>query len=403
MSRLIKGETWLDAYRRYTSKQESPEDFHFWIGLTMLSAALRRRVYIDRGAYKVYPNQYILLLAESASCRKSVAMGLGLRLIETLKEIRSVHERCTVEGLIDLMESGNVYESEIKPGRIMYDGSALIHADELSNLFSKATYITDLVSFLTAAYTSSATLGFLTRNKAYKIVRAPCPTLLAGTTPEQLGEIFPLMSLSSGFMGRLILVRGKRGRREPRPIIEMDLIRPLIEDLRHITKLEGEVVLTEDCENYYDKWYRSLDEPTNVESAPFFERKHDHTLKLAMLLSISESDEMIITKKHLDLAISVIDQIELNIPHAVRMVGATEESKTLDLVYRIILRNMPEGIGHSVLLRKVQRRIHYSSDLQDILDRLSNSKRIRADTIPGRKGLYYWTTGHLEGGDEFGV
>lgn len=403
MSRVIKDGTWLNAYHRYTDKQESPKNFHFWVGLTMLSAALRRRIFINRGAYKVYPNQYVLLVAESASCRKSVAMKLGLQLIDALNCIKSVHERCTVEGLLDTMNIGNAYESRIKPGKIMYDGSILIHADELSNLFSKATYITDLVSFLTAAYTSSAELGFLTRNKGHRKVKGPCPTVLAGTTPEQLGEIFPIITLSSGFMGRIVTVMGKRGRREPEPMIDTKLIKPLVEDLKHITELEGEMMISMEGRKYFNEWYMNLGDPANTESAAFFERKHDHALKVAMLLSISESDDLIITRKHLQAAIEIVDQIELSIPGAVEMIGATNESRTVDLVYRIIVHNMPEGISHSVLLRKLQRKIHYSAELQDMLDRLSSSNLIKSGIIPGRRGLYYWATRQKKGDDEFGI
>lgn len=403
MSRIIKDETWLDAYRRYSAQQESPKNFHFWVGLTMLSAALRRRVFIDRGAYKVYPNQYVLLVAESASCRKSVAMSLGLQLLNTLNCIKSVHERCTVEGLLDTMNIGNAYESQIKPGKIMYDGSILVHADELSNLFSKATYITDLVSFLTAAYTSSAELGFLTRNKGHRRVKGPCPTLLAGTTPEQLGEIFPIITLSSGFIGRMVMVIGTRGARRAKPNVDTKLIKPLVEDLKHITELEGEVMLTKDAEKFFDEWYESLGEPANTESAAFFERKHDHALKVAMILSIAESDDLIITIKHLQVAIEIVDQIELSIPGAVEMIGATDESRTVDLVYRIIVHNMPEGISHSVLLRKLQRKIHYSAELDDMLDRLSSSNMIKQGKIPGRRGIFYWAIRQPKGDDEFGV
>ena len=195
-------EGWLQTYRKYIYQQEAPDSFHFWIGMSVISATLRRNVWIDRKAYQIYPNLYVFLVAESAACRKSVAMELGLDLLSTNEDIRIIHERTTLEGLLDVMKRVEITpDKKIKP-----DGSVVLHADELSNLFGKATYITDLVSFLTAAYTAKAKLDFYTRNKGIARVRNPCPVVLAGTTPEQLGEIFPVMTLSSGFMGRVILI-----------------------------------------------------------------------------------------------------------------------------------------------------------------------------------------------------
>jgi len=121
-------------------------------------------------------------------------MNIGLDLLSTNKEIRIVHERTTLEGLMDIMRGAWISPST---GVLKKDGSVTLHADELSNLFSKASYITDLVSFLTAAYTSkSGTMDFLTRNKGWCKVEDPCPVVIAGTTPEQMGEIFPAMTLS---------------------------------------------------------------------------------------------------------------------------------------------------------------------------------------------------------------
>ena len=385
MPRSLK-ESWIDIYRKYVGNQESPPQYHFWVGMTVISAALRRHVWIDRGAYQVYPNLYVLLVAESASCRKSVAMKLGLELLRPLKDIKVIHERCTVEGLLDIMNK--VYVSP-KTGKIIEEGSVVIHADELSNLFGQSSYTKDLLSFLTAAYTSSAQLEFLTRNRGDVIVKAPCPVIISGTTPEQMGEIFPMIALSSGFLGRIITVLGRHGKREPKPKILKELISPLVEDLYEISQLEGEMVLEDDCEEMYDKWYKAFTDSPSPESAPFFERKHDHVLKAAMLLSVSESNSMVITKSHLAQAIEVIDLIELQIPRAIELVGATVESQLLDLVRRIIKRN-PEGIKHSILLRKVQRRIRNAEELNDVITRLREDGSINATSRKGSTALYYY-------------
>ena len=90
MSRVLK-EGWLQAYRRYVFKQESPDLFHFWTAMTMISSALRRHVWIDRKAYTIFPNLYVFLVEESAAARKSTAMELGLSLLWLSVNLQYLH------------------------------------------------------------------------------------------------------------------------------------------------------------------------------------------------------------------------------------------------------------------------------------------------------------------------
>lgn len=383
MPRKLKG-TWLHAYRDYILKQEAPDIFHFWVGLTLISSSLRRHVWVDRGAYRVYPNQYVILLAESASCRKSVAMNIGLDILKPNKEIRIVYERTTLEGLMDIMKGAWLSPS----GKIKTDGSVTLHADELSNLFSKASYITDLVSFLTAIYTSpSGRKDFLTRNKGWCKVEDPCAVLLTGTTPEQLGEIFPVMTLASGFMGRVLLIVGTKGRRIAKPKLKDSLKQGLVDDLYHMGRLEGEVKVDDETEKIFCDWYEGMSGPESPELSAFYERKHDHVWKTAMLLSISESDNMIIRPQHFYDALNEINHVEENLPRAVAYIGATAKSTVEEVVLRIIRKNAPELISHSNLLRRMRRKVQDKDEFQSIIDTLSEARLIR--TVPQGQAVYY--------------
>lgn len=383
MPRATKG-NWLQTYREYIHEQEAPDIFHLWIGLTVISASLKRHVWIDRGAYKVYPNLYVFLVAASASCRKSVAMELGLDLLSPNEDIKVVHERTTLEGLMDLMNRVEV----LPGGKVRPDGSVVLHADELANLFGKASYITDLVSFLTAAYTSKARLEFLTRNKGWVKVRNPCIVTLAGTTPEQMREIFPSSTLSSGFMGRVVLVYGERGKKVTKPQLKHRLREDLIRDLYMISQLEGEIKLTDECEEFFSDWYENkMGTPESKDLASFYERKHDHVLKAAMLFSISESDEMIITKDHLVEAIQAVNLIEDHLPQAVSYIGAVERSNLMDVILSMIKRNHPVGIAHTTLLQRLRKQYKDSKEFSATMDTLIEAKLVEPEAR--KTGLFY--------------
>ena len=380
--------SWLESYRDYIIKQESPDIFHFWVGITIIATALKRNVYIDRGAYHVFPNVYTFLVAKSGLCRKSKAMDIGVDLIDHIEGLDIIHGRMTVEGLIDTMDKASISpgdpDQKIKP-----DGSVLLHADELSYMLGKASYITDLISFLTAAYTGKAKLDFLTRGRGLCKVRNPCLTILAGTTPEQMGEIFPSMTLMSGFMARILLIYGDNPTRVPKPKLDVAMEEFLVHDLGCIGDLYGPIHLSEEADIAFDTWYENLDHAPQNELKSFYERKHDLVLKTAMILSVSESDKMIITKSHFISALAAVENVETRMPAALAYVGATQQSNTADMVESIIVANMPEPISHSVLLRRIYKRLTGGApEFQMIVDSLKESNRIQEEA--SERGVFYF-------------
>jgi len=373
---------WLDTYRKkYIVKQESPAHYHFWVGVQLIATVLRRNVYIDRGAYDVFPNQYVFLVATSGRCRKSMAIELGLELITKIDGLNIIHGRATVEGLLDSLAKETTVN--VATGRVIPDGSCLIHADELSYLFGKSSYITDLISFLTAAYTAKSRLDFLTRNKGKVEVRNPCPGIIAGTTPEQMGEIFPSMTMYSGFMARVLLIYGTKAQSErvAKPEINKELEDVLIHDLGCMGELHGKIELDDETEEFYDKWYEDLPPPRVQELDAFYERKHDHILKLALILSVSESDEMVIKQHHLISAIERIEEIELYVPQALAYIGATQQSAVRDIVLRVIKSVYPDSIRHSTVMQRTYRRLtHGAVEFNMIIEQLEKEELIEAGT-----------------------
>lgn len=377
-------ESWLTAYRRYIVKQESPDIFHFWVGMQMISAALKRNIYIDRDAYKVYPNQYVFLVADSGLCKKSTAMEIGLDLVKKIEGIDVVHGRMSVEGLIDYMDKASIGAN----GKVRPDGSVLIHADELAYLFGKASYITDLVTFFTAAYTSKAQLDFLTRNKGFCKVRNPCPSIITGTTPEQIGDIFPSLTLVSGFMARVLMIYGEAGARVAKPKLNRDLEDILIHDLGCISEMFGEIKLTEEVDQAFDTWYESMASPPVPELSSFYERKHDHVLKASLVISVAESDKMIIDMSHFTKAINVIEYIEKRIPRAISYIGSTVQGSIIDLMLGIIRTTHPRPMSRSVLLRRIYRRLTGGAkEFQEIIDNLIEQEKIDYEASP--QGIFY--------------
>ena len=309
-----KLDDWLESYLVYTQKQESPEKLHFWVGLSVLSAALKRQVWIDKGYYKLYSNIYVLLVAESAMLRKSTAMDIGVKLVrDAVPDLYYISGSMTPEGLLKHMNRVKVISNKTGKPHIQYDSHVLIHADELAELFGfdrqRASRFTILLTKIYGAQTEHthtlATEGQLLLRNLY-------PTLLAGTDPRNL-KVLPEEAVA-GLIGRLVFVTASEKRKPiawPHPSDDDDALYELLKyDLHTISQLRGEVSITLDAHARFEDWYVHHAETKEEDSRldAFRERCHDTALKLAILLSISHDDTLTLTDKHMEKGIEYIEK-----------------------------------------------------------------------------------------------
>src|SRR5271155_3237484 len=54
---------WISAYAAALDPiTEAPSAYVIWSAISVISAVLKKKVWVRRGTYKVYPNQYIVLV-----------------------------------------------------------------------------------------------------------------------------------------------------------------------------------------------------------------------------------------------------------------------------------------------------------------------------------------------------
>ena len=304
---------WLESYLDYTKNQESPQKLHLWTGLASLSAALKRQVWMDRGYYPLFTNIYVLIVADSAFARKSVAMDIGVDLLrEAVPDLYYISGTLTPEGLVKHMNRVKVISNEDKK-RVQYDSHVLIHADELAELFGyDRTRAAKLTILLTKIYGSQKEHMHTLATEAQILLRNLYPTLLAATDPRNL-KVLPEEAVA-GLIGRLIFVTASERRKRiawPHPgEAEKKLYELLKDDLYTISLIHGEVIPTPEASAMFEQWYLKLD-GTKLEDprlSAFYERCHDTAIKIAMLLALSQSDNLVVTPKHMAEGIAFIEK-----------------------------------------------------------------------------------------------
>lgn len=308
---------WLAGYLEYTSEQESPESIHLWTGLTVLSASVRRRVFLEQEYYKIYPNLYVIIVAESARVRKSTAMDIGRDiLLEAFPDIKIMRDSMTSQGLIKAL---NHKVTVIKDDKIQEQerSDVAIFADEVANLFSyDKTRASQMVIFLTRTYGCPSVYDHTTVRDSTVRLHNLYPVLLGGTDPRNL-KVLPDDAVG-GLTGRLIwIIESARRKNNPgwkinsteglrrRALREM-----LIHDLVEIGRLEGEVNVNEGAQRIYNEWYEQLSQKDtkDPEIDAFYQRCHTTALRVAILIGMSRNNWLKIDEECMQIGIHFVEQ-----------------------------------------------------------------------------------------------
>lgn len=284
----------LTNYLSYNRWQESPDDFHFWVGATLIGASTQRKVRINRPYLKLYPNLFTAIVAESAICRKTTAMEIGMNLyykslgFEPDKS-NVITGKVTPAALVEFM----------CPAKSDYaKGTVFIQSDELDIFFSQEAINYGLATLMTSLYTCKDIHHHLTKTMGKYIVKNSFINILAATVPSDLQEKVGSI-MDKGLVGRFSFVHKEKPKaRIPRPEMVIDfeeyelLQKVLAKQLKGISKLKGDFHITSEAGKIFDDWYVNIPNENRRDkgsvASGFIGRKGDHALKLSMILALSK-------------------------------------------------------------------------------------------------------------------
>ena len=385
MPRILK-RGWLEAYEEYTQQSESPEAYHLWTALSLVSAAVRRHVWLSQGHYTIYPNLYVVLVSPPGTCKKSVAMNIGLRLLRKVNGVFIESNKMSTQSLINTLSGGQIDITKKKkkkakspdeqlvddflkeaagdtasapkgapkqqqkasppnPGQPSYlvqtECTTMLASTEFSVMLGVDANQNGMLSLLTDLFDSPDTWQYKTIKRGTETLCNVFLSILGATTPEWLGTSIPQDAIGGGFTSRILFVAQSQRRKDvPRPKLtarELELRELLTKDLQHIAGLKGEITLTDEAEAWYDDWYRTRDRHYLDERFwGYLERKPDHLLKVAILISVAESDALIVTDKHLVTALALLDALEDRMPDAFKGVGGANARDIERIVDQLI-------------------------------------------------------------------
>ena len=385
--------SWLKTLEEYVEDTEAPRAFWFWSGLVTLSSVIQRKIFLPYGFEKVYPNLYVLLIADPAA-RKGAPVKLCEQFIKKL-QIATSRDSCTrrefTKRLAAVVDTQKYFDEHAKAWK---GQSALtICSKELGSLLSHDPK--GMIDVLTDLFDCHDVWDYGTSGQGEDVLYNVCVNFFAATTPVWFTENLPRESSGTGFTSRVIMISDNEAyKRVPRPEYTQaqERLRLLLEhDLEYISRLQGVFIWEPEAARTFDNWYLRIDEINkschDPRIKPFIGRYHIHVLKVAMLLKISESDELILDTISIQRALVLLKQIFERLPEAF---GGYGPSRTSLQVHQVRLQiKLLKKVSFGELLAS-NLRMTNKSELREIVDTLIAANDVGQTHDTTGKEVLYW-------------
>lgn len=389
-----KCSNWLNSYVRYCQDAESPDKFHQWMGVSLISSALQRKCCLNWGSLKFYPNFYIVLVSPPGRARKGIAMGVARSFIEKMN-IPMASDTTSLQALIRRMSESTNTEESSEEGYFESHSSIIAFSPELATFLGFDNK--DLVASLCNFYDCQNVYRYETIGRGVEEVIGVYLTLVGATTPSQIRDIMSTETIGMGLPSRMIFIfEEKIKRRIVCPFFPLtdegkQLEEDLIYDLTQIRSMRGDFKVSKKFLAKWSDWYGNYPEECGFDPQHFsgyWERRPAHVMKLSMIFSACESNKMVMSLRHFEQALQLIQETERKMPNTFHLAGQYDKADNIQRIMGYIAHQ-----GEVYLDELMQEFLMYISetDLDAILKALRTAKFIHAPTVKlGRTLIAHW-------------
>lgn len=380
----------FEQYFDYVKDTESPLLMHRWSLITCLGAMLGRQVWIPFGSFRIFPNQYVMLIGDPGA-RKSAAIKIAKKLISKAGYSSFSAEKTTKEKfLLDLEGAEEDSDGKVTTSASVMEtlfGSSVednlprevfIVADEFNDFMRCGDL--EFHSMLGALWDyDDETTPYKQRLKNSKPVSIYQPTisLLGGNTHTGFAEMFPPQAIGQGFLSRMLLVFSEPTGRKiafptpPDPVQELALVRKL-QSIRH--NMKGPMTLTAKAKGILETLYRTYIGFTDVRFTSYFTRRYTHLLKMCMLCAAAD-ERMAIGELDVILANSLLHYTEHFMPRALGEFGKAKNADVASKILNLLQKSL-KPVDTVDLWKQCSSDLNDQGELAKILDGLRTANKI---------------------------
>lgn len=355
---------WLQGYRLYTSDSEAPPIFHVWGGLGAISAVIGKQVSMNMGKFSYLTNLYTVLVGP-AGTKKTTAMLTARNLV---KRVPGIHTAPNIGNPETILKRMCKIDDPLHQ-------SISVYSLELGTLLGEGPQQRHMLDFLCDIFDGIPDYEKETIGRGVENLTNPWLALQSCTTPEWLQNSLSSHSVEGGFVSRTLWIYSDERRLSnpwPEETAEQRKLREwLINDLTHISALQGEFSASLEAKEFYKAWYQDPSRfPKTHEQrlGGYYERKSIHVIKLAMLLSLAENDTLCLERRDIEAALGLLEEIEPDMHRAFIGVGKNVHSTDTERILRQIQDAGDKGLPYGRILAA-----NYHANNQEEIDRMLRS------------------------------
>lgn len=372
----------------------APELFIKWGAIISVAGALERKVWVHTKRSNLYPNIYAILVAPPGVGKTELTWRVQ-QMWAKLETHNVAHTSVTKASLVDLLaEKERKITDFTKKPPIYTFYSLLISSDELGVLLP--SYDMEFMNTLTHLYDGKTYSESRRVSKIkYELERTNL-NLFAACTPAYLKEMLPAGAWDQGFLSRVILIYADQ--MAPRSLFDVEEVdeaaeRRLRKQLKNISELYGKYTFTREAAEFVDYWHMNGNKPapTHPRLANYNTRRTAHLLKLSMISAAAASDELLITRPHVDRALSWLIEAEFFMPDIFKSMASGGDSQILEEtyyhVYTLYMKENKRPIAEHRIVLFLQERTP-AFNIVKILETLVSAKMLE-ETIERGIGKAY--------------
>lgn len=372
-----------------TAEAETPRSFIKWAALASISAVVADRVYLDKFYYKLYPNIYVLLIAESG-LRKGFAAALAKTLVTLVDNTRVISGRNSIEAVIK-----DLATTVTKPKKApLTKAHGFLCSGELSTTFIENPFTFTILTDLHDGHYHTEGWKNTLKSTGVESLKDISLTLLGAINPPLFKAMISKKDVTGGFIARTVIIeetmRACKNPLTKAPKKALD-ISALLKRLNEIAKIEGPFVWHPDASKFFETWYEDFNPEKMKDETGTANRIHDQILKVSMLLSLAETDELIIRKENIEEAMKLLERAIGTAGDIGKGQGLTDFGPKIKIVLDEVTKSEGHKIKRSTILRKYWSDIT-APELDIIIVTMEQSKAISVRKIAEGKDEMYSAT-----------
>ena len=350
----IKENTFLHECLKAWNNSETALDFDFWGAVWIISVLVQRNFLLVRPTAPLFPNFYILFIAESGIARKSFAVTRSKYLLQNIvdnyDDLNVITAQTTPQKFNILLT-----KSSIEKGKSLVN----INCSEFITLFKNKS----IIEFFTDIFDCpNERKGHGSISHGEINIRNLYATCLAASTPNYYFKAITKEEVEGGFTSRCIIVPAEKGKRKIAWGYEYDQSKLIKLGKKLVDFIQQQPATREvstKAIQRYSQWYLRKRSSGDLFTRNFEAREQDHVLKLACLLSLNDFCNKI-EEQHINLAIKIIQNIKKKAQKFINKELTIETNDTMTKIIERIRDIIHSKAENGIIHRELYLRVHNS-------------------------------------------